>query len=106
MIKFLPYENEGFITFKAFESDAELGYCSFTLNGYVMKFTDVMCNDDIVTEGLARAAMNYGANYNVYIAEISKNLLCPAFIRLGFKGDDILKVEIPEALTSGCSCPH
>ena len=71
-----------------------------------MTFLSVDCSDDIVTEGLARSAMNYAANRMAYIAKISKNLVSPAFLRLGFSGEDILSVEIPEALSSGCSCGH
>ena len=106
MIKFLPFEENGLIGMKAFENDSELGYCTFSLSGFNMDFVEISCDDDIITEGLARAAMNYGANKNVYIAKIRKEHICPAFIRLGFKGEDVLYVEIPEALTSGCSCPH
>ncbi|MBQ3006846.1 MAG: hypothetical protein IJD78_04715 [Clostridia bacterium] len=106
MIKFLPFENDGISGMKAFENDAELGYCTFTLSGYDMKFEEMHCDDDIIIEGLARAAMNYAANKNAYIAKVDKALLCAAFERLGFEGDDIMTVEIPEALTTGCSCSH
>lgn len=107
MIKFLPFEENGYIGMKAYEDDSVLGLCTFTVNGYKMIFETVSCEDDIITEGLARAAMNYGANRNAYIAEIKKENFCPAFDRLGFKGDGVMSVEIPEALTStGCSCPH
>ncbi len=106
MIKFLPFEDNGLVGMRASENDSELGFCTFLLTGFNMEFIDVCCEDDIITEGLARAAMNYGANKNAYIARIRKEHVCPAFIRLGFKGDDVLDVEIPEALTSGCSCPH
>ena len=74
------------------------------LEGYSVRFLAVNCSDDIITEGLARAAMNYAANRNAYIALISRELSSEAFERLGFKGDEILSVEIPEALASGCSC--
>jgi hypothetical protein len=106
MIRFLPFEEDGFIGMRAFENESELGFCTFSLSGYNMSFIDVCCDDDIIIEGLARAAMNYGANKNAYIAKIQKEHFCPAFNRLGFKGDDVMSVEIPEALTSGCSCPH
>ena len=59
-----------------------------------------------ISEGLARAAMNYAANRFAYIAEISKELSSSAFIRLGFSGENVLRVEIPEALMSGCTCGH
>lgn len=105
MIKFLPFEENGYIGMKAYENESELGSCTFTLNGYSMIFETVSCEDDIIIEGLARAAMNYGANRNAYIAEIKKEHFCPAFERLGFKDDEVMSVEIPEALTStGCSC--
>ena len=106
MIKFLPFENEEMFGMKAFENESELGYCTFSLSGYEMKFAEMQCDDDIIIEGLARAAMNFAANKNAYIAKADKALLCPAFKRLGFDGEEIMAVEIPEALTSGCSCPH
>lgn len=106
MIKFLPYEEAGLVGMKAFENDNVLGFCTFTLCGFNMNFEEIRCDDDIITEGLARASMNYGANKNAYIAKIKKEHFCPAFERLGFKGEEVMSVEIPEALTSGCSCPH
>ncbi len=106
MIKFVPFENEDVIGIKAVENDLDIGYCTFELNGFVMTFLSVDCDDDIVTEGIARSAMNFGANRNAYIAKINKNFVSPAFLRLGFSGEEILSVEIPVALTSGCSCGH
>lgn len=106
MIRFLPFEENGVIGMRAYENESELGFCTFSLDGYNMSFAEVNCDDDVITEGLARAAMNYGANKNVYIAKIRKEHFSPAFGRLGFKGDEVMSVEIPEALTSGCSCPH
>ncbi len=106
MIKFLPFENGALFEMKAFENDAVLGFCTFSLDGYNMKFEEIRCEDDIIIEGLARAAMNFAANKNAYIAKIDKAHFCAAFKRLGFDGDEVMSVEIPEALTSGCSCPH
>lgn len=106
MIKFVPFENDGIIGIKAVENENDIGFCTFEINGFDMTFLSVECNDDIVTEGIARSAMNYGANRNAYIAKISKQLVSPAFIRLGFSGDEMLSVEIPVSLTSGCSCGH
>ena len=106
MIRFVPYELADKIGMNAFEGEKEIGRWEFLIEGYNMTFTRVECDDDIITEGLARSAMNYSANRNAYIAEINKELSSPAFIRLGFSGDDVLSVEIPEALASGCSCGH
>lgn len=106
MIKFLPFETNGLFGMKASENENDLGFCTFNLNGYNMTFEEISCDDDIIIEGLARAAMNFAANRNAYIAKIKKAHFCAAFKRLGFEGEDILSVEIPEALTSGCNCPH
>ena len=106
MIKFVPYENNDLSGIKAYESENVIGSCEFKLSGYNMLFVSVDCADDIITEGLARAAMNYAANRNAYIAQINNELSSSAFIRLGFKGNDLLSVEIPEALASGCTCGH
>ncbi len=106
MIRFIPFENNSVAGMTAFEVDNEIGKCEFTVDGYTMTFISVDCNDDIITEGLARAAMNYAANRNAYIAKIKKELSSAAFTRLGFSGEDMLSVEIPEALASGCTCNH
>ncbi len=106
MIKFVPFEYDGVIGIKAVENENDIGFCTFEISGFDMTFLSVECKDDIVTEGIARSAMNYGANRNAYIAKISKQLASPAFNRLGFSGDDILCAEIPVALTTGCSCGH
>lgn len=106
MIRFIPYENENVLGMKAFDGENEAGSCTFSLDGYFMSFLSVDCSDDIITEGLARAAMNYGANRNAYIAKIKKSISSAAFERLGFSGGEELSVEIPEALASGCTCGH
>lgn len=106
MIRFLPFEDNGLFGMNAFENEAKLGFCTFSVDGYNMKFVEVNSEDDIIIEGLARAAMNFAANKNAYIAKIDRAQLCAAFNRLGFEGNEVMSVEIPEALTSGCSCPH
>lgn len=106
MITFVPDTADSVFRISAFEANEPLGVCSFTVDGYYMDIVSVDCGDDLIVEGLARAAMNCGANRNAYIARISKELNCPAFERLGFKGGDVLSVEIPEALGSCCSGCH
>ncbi|MBQ8014792.1 MAG: hypothetical protein IJ264_01240 [Clostridia bacterium] len=106
MIRFIPYECTDCMGMKALDGENEAGTCTFVVDGYFMSFLSVDCSDDIITEGLARAAMNYAANRNAYIAKIGRKLSAPAFSRLGFSGEDELSVEIPEALASGCSCGH
>lgn len=104
MISFVPNIEGDILGMTAFEGENQLGKCEFTISGYFMNYISVDCSDDIIKEGLARAAMNYAANRNAYIAKIPKELSAPAFLRLGFAGKDELSVEIPEALASGCSC--
>ncbi len=105
MIRFVPFETDKTAGMIALDSgEIEIGRCEFSLDGYSMRFLSVECQDDIITEGLARASMNYAANRYAYIAEIGKDISLPAFFRLGFSGEEILRVEIPEALSSGCSC--
>lgn len=106
MIRFVPFENNGLFGMNAFENEEKLGFCTFSVDGYSMKFVEVKCEDDIIIEGLARAAMNFAANKNAYIAKADKALFCVAFKRLGFEGNEEMSVEIPEALTSGCTCSH
>lgn len=106
MIKFVPYEKENCVEVVAYDGEDSIGKASFTVDGFNMNFISVECDDDIIVEGLARASMNYAANRNAYIAKISNEFFAPAFIRLGFAGEEVLTVEIPEALMSGCSGCH
>lgn len=103
MIRFVPNEKEDCIEVAAYDGENSIGKASFIVEGFNMNFISVECSDDIIVEGLARASMNYAANRNAYIAKISKEFDAPAFRRLGFEGEEILSVEIPEALMSGCS---
>ena len=77
MIRFIPFENQDVLGMKAFDGDTEAGVCTFSLSGYFMTFTSVECADDIITEGLARAAMNYAANRNAYIAKSGTSMATP-----------------------------
>ena len=104
MIRFIPFERDGATVITALDGDNAIGSCTFTIDGYFMIFDSVDCGDDIITEGLARSAMNYAANRNAYIAKISSDISSAAFVRLGFSGNDVLSVEIPEALAGGCNC--
>lgn len=105
MIRFVPFTTDEIAGMAAFDGEEnEIGRCTFSIDGYLMKFLSVDCADDIIIEGLARASMNYAANRYAYIAEIGKDISSPAFFRLGFSGEDVLRVEIPEALMSGCNC--
>ncbi len=104
MISFLPCEKPDCIEFTAFENEKEVGKCTFYVEKYTMYFTAFSCIGDIMAEGLARSAMNCAANKGAYIAKISSELSNPAFIRLGFEGENELTVEIPQALSSCCSC--
>lgn len=106
MIKFVPYEKENCVEVVAYDGENSIGKANFTVEGFNMNFISVKCDDDVIIEGLARASMNYAANRNAYIAKISKEYSAPAFSRLGFEGEDVLTVEIPEALMSGCSGCH
>ena len=38
MIRFLPFEENSLVGMKAFENDNELGFCTFSLDGYKMFF--------------------------------------------------------------------
>lgn len=105
MINFLPEYEEGFIRFRALDGDELLGTCTFRVEGYKMFFLTLETQDDVIAEGLARAAMNCAANRNAYLSYISKELFRPAFARLGFEDKDESFVEIPTALT-GCACSH
>ena len=102
MIRFIPFEND---TMKAFEADTEIGAATFDINGFEMTVKTLKASDDIIAEGLIRSVLNYGANRGAYIAKVSSCIYENVFRRLGFKGENPLSAEIPEALT-GCCCSH
>ena len=106
MLTFLPDHEQDKFRFRAYDSDKEIGVCTFISEGYKMFFLSMECEDDIVAEGLARAAMNSAANRNVYLAYIPRELFQPAFARLGFRDEEGSFVEIPEALAGSCTCSH
>lgn len=106
MIRFVPCEKENSVEFTAYDSDALVGKAEFCIDGFNMNFISINCSDDVIIEGLARSAMNYAANRNAYIASVPKELFSSAFEKLGFSGNEVLSVEIPEALMTGCSCKN
>ena len=103
MIRFIPFESD---SMKAFDGENEVGFCTFEINGYKMFLTSLTASDDIIAEGLIRSALNYGANRGAYIAQVNGGLFENVFRRLSFKGEELLSADIPEVLTSGCSCSH
>ncbi len=105
MLRFRPCaEKEGCAAYQAELDSVKCGTCDFDWSGYQMFFRSVSCEDDIVTEGLLRSAMNYCANRGVYTSTITPDMLSPAARRLGFTEDE-LTVDIPDALTSTeCGC--
>ncbi len=102
MIRFVPFETD---TMKAFEADNEIGTATFAVNGFEMTLKTLNATDDIIAEGLIRSVLNYGANRGAYMAKVEKGIYENVFRKLGFKGEELLSAEIPEALTgSCCSC--
>ena len=102
MIRFIP---SGTDMMKAFEADTEIGTASFEISGFDMMLKSLTAADDLIAEGLIRSALNYGANRGAYTAKVESGIFENVFRRLGFKGEDVLSAEIPEALT-GCCCSH
>lgn len=106
MIRFLQIPApEGLYAFETLAEETQAGTCSFRLEGYQMEFVRVDCADPLLADGLLRAAMNFAANRNAYIARARAGVADAALRRLGFEGADMLSAEIPEAL-AGCACGH
>ncbi len=99
MIRFIPSELNAM---KAFDADNEIGYATFEIQGYEMIIKTLTAYDDIIAEGLIRSVLNYGANRGAYISKVRNGLYENVFRKLGFKGEEILSSEIPEALTGSC----
>ena len=106
MIRFLPVDaaDDGF-AFEAFVDEARAGGCRFRIEGYFMEITAVDCADPLLTDGLLRAAMNFSANRNAYIARARLGVADCALRQLGFQGEEMLSAEIPDVLL-GCACGH
>ena len=84
MITFLPDHQQDYFCFRAYENGEELGFCTYKNEGYRMVFLSMECENDITAEGLARAAMNYAANRNAYIAKIKKEMFSLLLKFFGF----------------------
>ena len=89
-----------------FEEDGtELGSCLFSIDGYNCYIISVDCDyeDKLLVEGYIRAALNFCANRNAYMAHCNLNEISSVLQLLGFeKKDDIFSGDIPSLLKGSC----
>ncbi|MGN0570250.1 MAG: hypothetical protein ACI4N4_07085 [Candidatus Fimenecus sp.] len=87
------------------ESNNEVGKCLVKITGYNCFVTELDCDysDKLLTEGFVRAALNFGANRNAYMAYCSLEEIKDVLTLLGFENNnDIYEGDIPTLLKGSC----
>ena len=87
------------------ESKNEVGKCLVKITGYNCVVAELDCDysDKLLTEGFVRAALNFGANRNAYMAYCSLEKIKDVLILLGFeKNNGIYEGDIPTFLKGSC----
>lgn len=102
MIAFKPIEENGIYGYIAVD-ETEVGKCLFKINGLYVDITAVTAVEELIAEGLIRAALNFAANRSCYIARCAAGLSDNVLSRMKFTlKDGLYSAEIPEALTGCC----
>ena len=87
------------------EDGNKVGDCLFSINGYNCSIDIIDCDysDKLLVEGYVRAALNFCANRNAYMAHCSIETVADVLLMLGFeKNNDIYSGDIPTLLKGSC----
>lgn len=89
-----------------FEEDGTpLGSCLFSIKGYNCYIISIDCDyeDKLLVEGYIRAALNFCANRNAYMAHCNLEDVSSVLQLLGFeKNDNVFSGDIPSLLKGSC----
>lgn len=89
-----------------FDEDGNtVGKCLVRINGYNCEIVSLECDysDKLLVEGFLRAALNFCANRNVYMAHCSISEISNVLIYLGFENDNgVYSGDIPTLLKGSC----
>ncbi len=101
MITVKPVEKENTVAFIAEEEGNNVGFCEIALETYEVEVLSAEADADkpYALELLLRAALNYAANRNAYLAKTKLDI----FKDFPFeKNGDIYEGTIPELLKGSC----
>ncbi len=101
MITVKPIEKKETVIFTADEDGIDEGNCEIALSGYEVEVLTAEYNEDkpYILELLLRAALNFAANRNAYLAKTKLDI----FTDFPFEKDgDFFKGTIPELLKGSC----
>ncbi|MCH5190849.1 MAG: hypothetical protein J1F23_01650 [Oscillospiraceae bacterium] len=87
------------------DSGNNVGSCYINTDGYKCYLSDVSCDlsDKLLVEGFVRAALNFGANRNAYMAYCNQENISDVLLMLGFeKNGDLYGGDIPTLLQGSC----
>lgn len=87
------------------ENEETVGKCLMSVNGYKCNIIAIDCDysDKLLVEGFVRAALNFCANRNAYMAYCDLVEITEVLEYLGFeKNNDIYSGDIPTLLKGSC----
>ena len=87
------------------ENEETVGKCLMSVNGYKCNIIAIDCDysDKLLVEGFVRAALNFCANRNAYMAYCDIFEITEVLEYLGFeKNNDIYSGDIPTLLKGSC----
>ena len=87
------------------EEGNDVGTCFISTDGYKCYLSDISCDlsDKLLVEGFIRAALNFGANRNAYMAYCSQENIRDVLLMLGFeKNGEFYGGDIPTLLQGSC----
>lgn len=87
------------------EDGKSVGKCLMKINGYNCEIVSIDCDfsDKLLVEGFLRAALNFCANRNAYIAHCSIADIKDVLLYLGFENENgVYSGDIPTLLKGSC----
>lgn len=87
------------------EDGNNIGKCLMKINGYNCEIVSMHCDfsDKLLVEGFLRAALNFCANRNAYMAHCSITEIEDVLLYLGFENENgVYRGDIPTLLKGSC----
>lgn len=87
------------------EDGNNVGKCLMKIKGYNCEVLSVDCDysDKLLVEGFLRAALNFCANRNAYMAHCNIDEIKDVLLHLGFENDNgVYSGDIPTLLKGSC----
>lgn len=98
--------NSSYGAYVGFDEDgSNVGKCLVKINGYNCNIVSIDCDfsDKLLVEGFLRAALNFCANRNAYMAHCGISEISDVLLYLGFENENgIYSGDIPTLLKGSC----